>query len=187
MPLAPAPTTADQAPRPSARLPLRYLSLVPAAIVIAGLYFGRPVLLPLAVAVLLAFALAPLVGWLRRIGMGRALSVMIAASLSVAVMIAVGFFIASKTVELADELPRYQSTLIEKVQSLRGTTLETGAVERVFSLLKNLREQVSGTGKAPAPAPRAAEPASSDQKPVQVEIKEPELAPIQIAATVIPP
>jgi len=145
------------------------------------------VLLPLAVAVLLAFALAPLVGWLRRIGTGRALSVMIAASLSVAVMIAVGFFIASKTVELADELPRYQSTLIEKVQSLRGTTLETGAVERVFSLLKNLREQVSGTGRAPAPPPRTAEPAPSDQKPVQVEIKEPELAPIQIAATVIPP
>lgn len=50
---------------------LRYLSLVPAAIVVAALYFGRPVLLPLAVGVLFAFALAPLVGRLRRAGTGR--------------------------------------------------------------------------------------------------------------------
>jgi predicted PurR-regulated permease PerM len=179
------PVSPDQRPVPI--LSLRYLSLVPAAIVIAGLYFGRPVLMPLAVAVLLAFALAPLVGRLRRIGAGRMVSVLIAASLSIAVMIAIAVFVTSKTVELADELPRYQNTLVAKIQSLRGTTIETGAVERVFSLLKNLRDQVTGTGKAaPPPLPPAAG-RSGAQQPVPVEIKEPELAPLQVAATVIPP
>jgi hypothetical protein len=60
----------DRTRQPAANVYLRYLSLVPAAIVVAALYFGRPVLLPLAVSVLFAFALAPLVGRLRRIGTG---------------------------------------------------------------------------------------------------------------------
>ena len=38
------------------------MTTVITAVVVAGLYFGRPVLMPLALAVLMSFALAPLVG-----------------------------------------------------------------------------------------------------------------------------
>ena len=77
-----SPIVSGDGARQPANVYLRYLGLVPAAIVVAALYFGRPVLLPLAVGVLFAFALAPLVGRLRRIGVGKFLSVLIAAVLA---------------------------------------------------------------------------------------------------------
>jgi len=180
------PVSPDQRPAPI--LSLRYLSLIPAAIVIAGLYYGRPVLMPLAVAVLFAFALAPLVGRLRRIGAGRVFSVLIAAGLSIAVLIGIGFFVTTKTVELADELPRYQTTLTAKIQALRGTTIEKGAVERLFDFLKNVRDQATGTGKAapPSPPPDTNAGRGAPAAPVPVEIKQPETAPLELAAAVVP-
>ena len=41
------------------------MTAVITAVVVSGLYFGRPVLMPLALAVLMSFALAPLVALLR--------------------------------------------------------------------------------------------------------------------------
>src|SRR4030095_15856371 len=57
---------------------IRYFGLVAGAIVVGALYFGRPVLLPLAISILFAFALAPLVGRLCRIGFGRVVAALIA-------------------------------------------------------------------------------------------------------------
>ena len=85
------------------------------AIVVAALYFGRPVLLPLAVGVLFAFALAPLVSQLRRFGAGRILSVLIAAVLAIGFTGAIGMYITTTTLQVAGELPRYQTNLIEKI------------------------------------------------------------------------
>ena len=45
-------------------------SAVIAAVVAGGVYFARPVLIPLALAILLAFALAPIVSALRRLHVG---------------------------------------------------------------------------------------------------------------------
>src|SRR5262245_22887286 len=117
-----------RAPTPTS-LYLRYLSLVPAAIVVAALYFGRPVLLPLAVSVLFAFALAPVVGPLRRIRLGRVLSVLTATVLAIAIASAMAGYMTTRAIELAGDLPQYQPNLIEKVRSIRGTA-DGGAVER---------------------------------------------------------
>jgi len=179
------PIVADGGARTPAILYLRYLSLVPAAIVVAALYFGRPVLLPLAVGVLFAFALAPLVGRLRRIGAGRVLSVLIAAVLAIGVTTAIGVYITTRTIELAGELPRYQTNLIEKIRSIRGTTMDGGAVERASTLLKTLRDQLVTEGKAP---PRAPGPvASQGEAPVTVQIQQPDAEPIELAAAFVWP
>ena len=45
--------------------------MVVGAITIAGLYFARPVLEPLALAALLSLMLAPAVHWLNQHGLGR--------------------------------------------------------------------------------------------------------------------
>ena len=47
------------------------LTIAVAFVVVAGLYFGRSVLIPLTLAVLLSFLLAPLVSLLRRGHLGR--------------------------------------------------------------------------------------------------------------------
>lgn len=89
----------------TAQLYLKYLALIPAAVVVAALYFGRPVLLPVAIAVLLAFAIAPFCTGLRRIGLGRMWSVFIASFISIAFIVGIGVFVVTKTVQLADQLP----------------------------------------------------------------------------------
>jgi predicted PurR-regulated permease PerM len=173
----------DRRARQPASLYLRYLSLVPAAIVVAALYFGRPVLLPLAVSVLFAFALAPLVGRLRGIGAGRILSVLVAATLAIAVTGAIGVYITRTAIEVAGELPQYQTNLIDKIRSIRGTAMEGGAVERASTLLKTLRDQVVAEAKAP---PRA-QSAAPDQgkEPVAVQIQQPETQALELAANFV--
>ena len=52
-------------------------TLVSTAILIAALYFGQDVFVPLAIAVLLSFVLAPLADRIQRIGVGRAPSVLL--------------------------------------------------------------------------------------------------------------
>ena len=50
-------------------------TLLSIALVVAGLYFARDVLIPIALAVLLSFLLAPAVARLQRAGMRRAMAV----------------------------------------------------------------------------------------------------------------
>jgi predicted PurR-regulated permease PerM len=172
----------DRARHP-ANLYLRYLSLVPAAIVVAALYFGRPVLLPLAVGILFAFALAPLVSRLRRLGTGRILSVLIATVLAIGITGAIGIYITSTTIEVAGELPRYQTNLIEKIRSIRGTAMNGGAVERASTLLRTLREQLVGKDE-PRLRVQARAP-NQGKEPVPVQIQEPETEPFELAASFV--
>jgi len=177
-----SPIVPSDGTRQPANLYLRYFSLVPGAIVVAALYFGRPVLLPLAVGVLFAFALAPLVGRLRRIGVGRIPSVLFAAVLAIAVSGAIGFYITTRTIELAGELPRYQTNLIEKVRSIRGSAMEGGAVERASNLLKTLRDQFMS--KSTPLVRRQNAENDPNANPVPVQIQQPESEPIELAAAI---
>ena len=53
---------------------------------VAALYLGREVFVPLALAVLLSFALSPVVTRLRRLGLGRAPSVLLVVALALALV-----------------------------------------------------------------------------------------------------
>src|SRR5881397_3695296 len=56
---------------PVASVPRPLLVLVGTALVVGALYFARAILLPVALAIVLAFVLSPVVGILRRWGLGR--------------------------------------------------------------------------------------------------------------------
>src|SRR5215211_9276169 len=58
--------------------PQGIMTLAVAVVVLAALYFGREVFIPIVVAVLLAFVLAPFVDLLRRLRIGRIPSVIVA-------------------------------------------------------------------------------------------------------------
>ena len=95
------------------------------AIVIAGLYFGREVLLPLAFAILLSFVLTPALLFLRRLKVPRVIGVTIVVASAFAVIFALGWLISLQATQLAEALPRYQhssptrSPLCVKVPQLR--------------------------------------------------------------------
>jgi predicted PurR-regulated permease PerM len=67
------------------------LTIIVAVVVVAALYYGRGVLMPITIAVLLSFVLSPLVELLRRVWLGRIVSVVLAVVLALAIPRAVAF------------------------------------------------------------------------------------------------
>src|SRR5271155_2824955 len=61
--------------------------------IVAGLYFGRDVLVPIALAVLLSFVLAPVAIVLARLHLGRVASVVLAVALAFAILVGLGAII----------------------------------------------------------------------------------------------
>jgi predicted PurR-regulated permease PerM len=162
------------------------------AIIIAGLYFGREVLLPLALAILLSFVLTPPLLVLRRIRLPRAIAVAVVVGAAFAIVFALGWLISREVTQLAADLPTYRSTLSEKITSVRENTARSPTLERAGEVLSELQKELA-TREADAPAnPTVGAPAQSpDDRPLQVEIREHEPTGFelfqQIAGTLLPP
>ena len=161
------------------------------AIAVAALYFGREIFVPLALAILLSFVLAPLVLLLRRLHVGRVPSVLVAVLIAVVVILGIGALVGGQIAQLAANLPRYQSTIEEKIQSVQGAAAGSGVVARASSMLKELRSELTmareKADEAPANAPAASSDARQPQKPIPVEIRERPLAPLQLIEGVAGP
>lgn len=116
-----APTERRLTPAPAAANPVAGAAmLVSAAIVVAALYFGRDVLVPLVLAVILAFVLAPVARWLQRAGLGKGLSVLAAVLAAFVVLGAIGAALGAQAADLAAEIPRYAAALRTKLGALQG-------------------------------------------------------------------
>jgi len=138
-----------------------------AGIALVGvLYLTRELLVPLALAVLLAFVLAPVVRAFRKVGVPRIASEMLGVILAVALISGIGALMGRQLAELAADLPYYQATVSQKLTGLFGNE---GPLGRASELLRSLGEGLSqkeGTGSSPA-APQAGLP------PLPVEVREP--------------
>jgi predicted PurR-regulated permease PerM/CheY-like chemotaxis protein len=104
---------------PSAERP-RAGPLIGVVLAAAVLYFAKEVLLPLALAILLAFALAPLVERLERWRLGRAGATLVVAAGVLAIAASVGTIAGIQAVSLAAKLPDYRHTIVEKIHALRA-------------------------------------------------------------------
>lgn len=87
--------------------------------VAALLALGKDVFVPLALATLLSFALAPIVVALQRRGVPRGPSVVAAVLLSMVVLGAIVSIIAGQLADLAADLPTYRTTIQSKIAALR--------------------------------------------------------------------
>ena len=76
--------------------------------IVAALYFGREVLVPIALALLLSFVLAPLVRRLQSWRFPRIIAVSIVAIFAFAIIFGLGAFMVSQVSQLANDLPRYE-------------------------------------------------------------------------------
>jgi predicted PurR-regulated permease PerM len=161
------------------------------AVIVAALYFGREVLMPLALAILLSFVLAPLALVLRRWRVGRVSSVIVAVLLAFLVICGIAALIGGQVAQLAENLPRYEYTINRKIQALRTATAGSGIVEHASSMLSDLRKELtrgSDNSKPSAGGESAAtSSANSEQKPMPVEIREPPATPLQVIRGVVEP
>src|ERR1700723_449372 len=161
-----------------------------AVIIIAMLYFGREIFVPIALAILLSFVLAPVVGILQRIHVPRGLAVVSVAILAFALIFAMGSLLATQLTQLAGDLPRYQSTISEKIQSFRDTTAGRGTLERASDILKDLGKEIDRPkDAAPARGPNLIvdSRASGLQAPVPVEVRQPDPGALENLRTLISP
>ncbi len=145
------------------------------AIVIAGLYIGREVLLPLALAILLSFVLTPPLLALRKLKVPRVLAVTLVVTTAFGIMFALGWMMSRETTDLAAELPNYQATLSEKIKSLRATTSESKVLQKAGDVLSGLQEELNAPTDGAPPAPGVGTSATKpDDKPIAVQITEPD-------------
>lgn len=156
-----------------------------AAVIVAALYFGRDLLVPLALAILLSFILAPLVQWLRRWHVSRLLSVVLAVLLAVSVFVGLGTVLAHQATRLTAELPRYEFTIRNKAQRLQGLFSQTGVVESASAVIKGVSKELEKPGEeAPAPSRRAQE---EPPRPVPVEVHQRPPTPVETARSLLEP
>ena len=118
----------------------RLLTLVGMVVVIAGLHFGRTVLIPLALATVLAFLLAPLVDLLEKCDLGRVPSVLVVLALSCAMLAAVGWGMTNQLMEILSHLSDYKANIHDKIEAVRapGNSGLGKATETVNDLSKEL-------------------------------------------------
>ena len=165
--------------------------IVGTAVVLALLYFGRDVLIPITLAILLSFLVAPMLRAMRKIGIGSTTSVWVAVLILSLGIAAAGTVIGTQLVRLASSLPEYEETIHDKLATLRELSNAqfdslTGHADKVFNELTK-KDPIEKTG-----AEKIKSSASSNlDAPVLVEIQEPALRPLQllqkIMASIWPP
>ena len=136
-------------------------------------------------ALLLSFALAPLVRRLQSWRFPRIIAVAIVAIFAFAIIFGLGAFMVSQVSQLANDLPRYELNLTDKIQSLQGVAAGTGPLERASDVLKDLKREIEKPGNV-SPAEPSLEKAQPS-RPIPVEVKQPDPGALQRPAALIEP
>ena len=143
---------------------LAFLRFFTALLLVAALYFGQEVLVPLALSALLAFMLNPLVKLLCRCRLPRTGSVVIVTMLVFTLMGCVFWMVGKELHHLANALPNYRHNIQERVSAVRQAS-EGGTIARLRSLAADISTSAldvsAGRQKAAAPASTA----PADQPP----------------------
>ena len=147
-------------------------SFVIVAITVAALYLTREILVPMALAVLLSFVLAPLVKGLQRLQFPRSAAVGLAVACALAVIAALGTMVMVQVNQLATDLPRYQTTLAEKIHHVRNVVGTSSLLKNASGLLTNLGKELEKPQVENSPPP-ALVPSASPAKPIPVEVHQP--------------
>jgi predicted PurR-regulated permease PerM len=162
----------------------RSLTVLAVLGVIAALYFAKAVFLPLTLAILLTFLLAPAVRLLRNWGLPKPPAVVLVVIFAFAVILGISALVGQQVTKLAQNLPLYQYNIEQKILSARGFA-GGGMLERISNFLRDLNQEVGKKNDAqPAPIPQ---PDGELSKPVPVEVHQPDATPIQLAERVLQP
>jgi predicted PurR-regulated permease PerM len=153
---------------------------------VAALYFGREVLVPIALALLLSFVLAPLVRRLQSWRFPRIIAVAIVAIFAFAIIFSLGAFMVSQVSQLANDLPRYELNLTDKIKSLQGVAAGTGPLERASDVLKDLKREIEKPGNV-SPAEPSLVGQAQPSRPIPVEVKQPDPGALQVLTALIEP
>ena len=133
--------------------------LVGLGVILALLYWAKAVLIPVALAILLAFLLTPIVNVLWRWGLGRTPAAVLVVVVSAGLIGVVGWTIEVQIVTLASELPTYTDNIKQKITQVRQAS-SGGVLGKVQEAVKDVTSELQpDTPAVPRPEPPAAGPA----------------------------
>lgn len=112
------------------------------AAIVAVLYFARDVFLPLSIAVLVAFALSPLVTRLRRLGFPQVATVLVVVATAFTVIALFFLVVASQVSQLAQSLPTFQHNIIAKVEAFQESGRADGILSRLATMITAINYEI---------------------------------------------
>ncbi len=134
------------------------------------LRLGRDVFVPIALAVLLSFVLAPGVRWLQRLAVPQGIAVLTTVLLTFALIAGLMVVAGNQLAGLGAELPRYQTTVRDKIGKLSGTLAPSGTLNRAIDAFEEIGNELRNlSGPAASDAKSANEGAP---KPIPVIVQE---------------
>ncbi len=166
------PPASDPLPAPPAHS--RAIAIITTATVLALLYLGREVLVPITLALLLSLLVAPLMRVLRKVGIGHTPAALVAVLALAMFLVGLASVIGTQVVHMATSLPQYEATIHTKVQTL--TKLTTDRLEAIHSetgrVLSQFGDHGANTPGTPDDGQRALA-ASGNVVPVEIRTAPP--------------
>lgn len=150
-------------------------------VTVAALYFGREVFLPIAIALLLTFALAPMVSALKRAGVPRVAAVVLSVLGAFAALALFSFIVASQVNELAHNVSLYQANILTKVRLLKERGVGGGIIARLSDVVERVGQEIDRQEPA---LPSAADTPKREPVPVEIVARE---RPLEVLQSIVGP
>ena len=166
-PLALTPDVGQPAAKPGFSQPA---TLTAALALIAAMYFARDILIPIVLAVIFSFLVAPLVRLLMRARINQGIAVLISVVVPLGIVVLLAGIVGTQIADLAQSLPQYREVIDSKLQSAQN--LANGSLAQFVGRAGQVIARVS-SGQAPqpmvaAPSPTRAQTDSAASTPLAV-------------------
>jgi predicted PurR-regulated permease PerM len=162
------------------------------AAVAAVLFIAKDVFLPLAIAMLITFALSPLVTRLRHLGLPLIATVLTVVAATFAAIALFGLVVVGQLGSLAQNLPAFQANIVTKLENLKSSGDGNSIAARLSKMISTINDEIGSALPATAPAQNATVTAAGEvtsqtpSKPIKVEVVESKSAVGMIQDLVLP-
>ncbi len=149
----------------------RSSTLIAVGLTIAMLFFGRQILIPLALALVLSFLLTPFVGLLEKCRLGRIPAVVLVLAICFVLAGSVGWQIANQLLEITAHIGDYRTNLDDKIRSLHAPN--HGALGQAAATVRELNKELAAAPQQAAAARERARDGNTASHPIPVQVAAP--------------
>lgn len=147
----------------------RIVILIGVVVIVGVLHIAREIFVPIALAILLSFLLAPLAKRLMKWKLPNVMAVLVTVGLAFSVLAVVGWLVSAQFVNLVEKLPYYQENMRSKISSVMQP--QDGAFDRAGKVIGSLKKEIEEAGENEELGEKA---------PILVKIKKPEVGPLEL-------
>ena len=147
--------------------------------IVATLFFGREILIPLALSALLTFLLSPLVTRIER-WVGRIAAVLLVVALIFSGLGAAGWMLTRQLVDLANKLPEYKDNIASKLHAFQAP--KGGTFTKLTETVEELKKELPG-GTAPDAPTITQEPGKPETAVASPPHPPPVAVPVKVVET----